>query len=217
MGSRLGCLAAVCLGSLILLTAQASAHPWHRGHWGPPKPAPDKVNEELAVCPGQTFYQPFLAFGDADYYTLVENSEFDEGSGGWSLRNGAELIEGADPDGSSGGALELAPGAVAVSPPVCVTLQYPTARAWVRTVEGGSGLGVGVFYTGSRYGPAAADRVGRLGSDQGDEWVLSDPFEVKPELGGSAEGGREVRFVFANATRSSVFQLSGLSVDPRMR
>ena len=42
------------------------------------KPAPAKVNAELAVCPGQTFSQPFETFKDSNYYTLVEGSEFNE-------------------------------------------------------------------------------------------------------------------------------------------
>lgn len=216
LGRTLGGLVALCLAALVLFSAQAVAHGWHRGHWGPPRPAPEQVNEELAVCEGQTFYQPFLAYADENYYTLVEGSEFDEGREGWSLRGGAEIEADQRPDGGSGGVLDLPPGSVAVSPPVCVTLQYPTARTWVQTLDGNDGLLAGVFYAGSGNGPAAADWVARLGSDEG-EWALSDPFEVKPELGGAAEGTREVRFVFANWTWHSHFQLHGVFVDPRMR
>lgn len=219
---KLGFLATLCIGLLGLFAVPALAssghHRWSgsEGRWsGYEKPAPPKVNAELAVCPGQTFSQPFLEFGDENFYTEVEDSDFDAGSGGWALRNGAKLVDETDPDGSAGKSLELPGGAYAISPPVCVTLQYPTARAWTRTVAGGGGVTVSVFYAKAKYGLAAADDVGYLGSDGG--WNLSDPFEVRPELAGDDEGAREVRFVFSNRTWSSVFDLSGLYVDPRMR
>ncbi|HET7444044.1 MAG TPA: hypothetical protein VFJ57_05235 [Solirubrobacterales bacterium] len=216
-------LVALCLGLLGLFSSSALADSWHHGHWGyygghwdgSGKPASAKANSELAVCPGQTFSQPFLEFGDENFYTEAQDSDFDAGSGDWTLRNGARLVGATDPDGSAGGALELPAGAYAISPPVCVTLQYPTARAWVRTVGGWGGVTVSVYYAKAKYGLAAADDVGYLGSDGA--WDLSDPFEVKPELAGDAEGTREVRFVFSNRTWSSVFDLSGLFVDPRMR
>lgn len=226
LARKLACLAALCLGLLGLFAAPALASSWHHGHgrgsdsdWnGYVKPAPPKVNQELAVCPGQTFSQPFLDFEDTNFYTLVEDSLFDAGSGDWSLRGGAKLVDGNRPDGSAGQALQLPPGGLAISPPVCVTLQYPTARAWVQTVRGWGGVTVGVYYSKGGYaGFGAADAVGYLDSESDGEWDLSDPFEVKPELGGSEEGVREVRFVFSNLTWSSVFDLSGLYVDPRMR
>jgi hypothetical protein len=229
---KLACLVVLCLGLLGLASAPALANSWHHGHgnggnsgpnhWnGSGKPAPPKVNAELAVCPGQTFSQPFLGFEDTNFYTLVEDSLFDGGdAGGWSLRGAAKLVDGTLPDGGTGKVLELGPGGFAISPPVCVTLQYPSARAWVRTVGGHGGVSVGVYYTKAKSGYAgfgAADSVAYLGSENEGEWDLSDPFEVKPELGGSEEGTREVRFVYSNLTWSGSFDLSGLWVDPRMR
>jgi hypothetical protein len=216
---KLCAFAALSLAALALLatTAQASSGRygwgWHPGG----NPASEEVNAELAVCPGQTFSQPFTAFGDENFYTLVDGSEFNAGAEGWFLRRGAEVVEGTRPDGSSGGVLDLPRGAVAISPPVCVTLQYPTARAWVQTVDGSGGLSVGVYYAGVKHGAARAEHVALLGSEEDGAWGLSDPFAVKPELAGSEEGVREVRFVFANLGWHGDFRLSGLYVDPRMR
>jgi hypothetical protein len=225
---RLACFVVLCLGLLGLVSAPALANSSHHGrgnggnsganHWsGSGKPAPAKVDAELAVCPGQTFSQPFLGFEDTNFYTLVEDSLFDQGSGGWTLRGGAELVDETRPDGVSGQVLELPSGSYAVSPPICVTLQYPTARAWVRTVAGSGGVSVGVYYAKAKNGLAAAEYVGTLSSDSAGEWDLSDPFAVKPELAGDQEGVREVRFVYTNLTKSGSFDLSGLYVDPRMR
>jgi hypothetical protein len=179
------------------------------------KGATPKVSAELAVCPGQSFSQPFEALKDSNYYTLVEGSEFNGPNEGWELNNGASIVEGSRPDGSSGGVLDLPSGSYAVSPAVCVTLQYPTARAYVEDVQGGGGVIVGVYYAGGKSG-ATGQPVGQLNAKQGKGWELSNPFNVKPQLGGSEEGVREVRFIYANATKNSDFHLSGLYVDPRM-
>jgi hypothetical protein len=179
------------------------------------KAAPGNVSAELAVCPGQTFAQPFEAFKDSNYYTQVEGSEFNGGSEGWELTNGAEVVEGTRPDGSSGGVLDLPSGSVAISPPVCVTLQYPTARAYVETVEGGGGVTVGVVYAGVKSGPTGQP-VGQLNAKPNKGWELSNPFNVNPQLAGKEEGVREVRFIFANSTKNSDFHVFGLYVDPRM-
>jgi hypothetical protein len=179
------------------------------------KPAPVKVSAELAVCPGQSFSQPFEALKDANYYTLVEGSEFNGPEEGWELKSGASIVEGTRPDGSTGGVLDLPSGSYALSPAVCVTLQYPTARGYVQNVEGGGGVTVGVYYAGAKSGPMG-QAVGQLNAKRGGAWELSAPFNVKPQLGGSEEGVREVRFIYANMAKNSDFHLSGLYVDPRM-
>ncbi len=209
---NLGCAAVLVLGLLSIWSASAMAHSQPEAK--APKPAPAKVSAELAVCPGQTFAQEFGAFADSNFYTQVEGSQFNGGPEGWELRNGAEVVEGTRPDGSTGGVLDLPSGAIAISPPVCVTLQYPTARAWVESVQGGGGVTVGVYYAGTK---ATGQVVGQLTGKTVGGWELSSPFNVKPELTGSQEGIREVRFVYANTTRTSDFHLSGLYVDPRMR
>lgn len=214
--SKLLGLAAVCLAVLGLSAAPALASWHHYGSGHLVNPATPEQNAELAVCPGQVFSQPFLAFEDENFYTLVPGSEFNAGAEGWDLRRGAEVVAGARPDGSSGGVLQLPGGSVAISPPVCVTLQYPSARTWVQSLSGNGGLLVGVFYSGVKYGSGRVGHVGVLGTEAQGDWELSDPFEIKPELAGSSEGTREVRFVFANPGHG-VFQVSGVFVDPRMR
>jgi hypothetical protein len=195
---NLGCAAGLILGLLSLWAASAAA---------------SDVNAEAAVCPGQTFSQPFEAFGDSSYYTLVEGSEFNGVAEGWELSGGAEVIEGVRPDGSIGGVLSLPSGAVAVSPAVCVTLDYPKARTWVDAVDGGGGVTVELVYPEKPEGVA----TGRLSDKSVSNWTLSRQFNVKPQMAGGKEGVREVSFVYANNTKSSDFRVWGLFVDPRMR
>jgi hypothetical protein len=220
---KFACTAGVVAGVAAVTAAQSQAAPTPLVPTAPAgqvaetvaKKAPAKVSAELAVCPGQTFAQPFEALKDSNYYTLVEGSQFNGPEEGWELQNGASVVEGTRPEGSAGGVLDLPSGSYAVSPVVCVTLQYPTARAWVQNVEGGGGVTVGVYYAGAKSGPMGQP-VGQLNAKKNAGWELSNPFNVKPQLAGSEEGTREVRFIFANTTKSSDFHLSGLYVDPRM-
>jgi hypothetical protein len=187
------------------------------------KEAPAKVSAELAVCPGQSFSQPFEALKDSNYYTLVEGSEFNSANEGWGLNNGASIVEGTRPNGSSGGVLDLPSGSYAVSPAVCVTLQYPTARMWTNTVQGKSNVLVSVAYANTKTASKPKE-VGAIQEEENDEsnrpdtgWTLSAPFEVQPELGGKVEETRQVRFIFAATGKGSDTELYGLYVDPRMR
>jgi hypothetical protein len=197
--------AGICIGVLGLSSAPALAHRW----------ATPAVNAELAVCPGQIFSQPFEALGDTNYYTLVPGGEFNSAAEGWMLFNGARITGTTRPDGTSGGVLDLPSGAAAVSPPVCVTLQYPSARVWVRSVHGSDGVAVGVSYAGTRFTVINPAIVGQVHGQQ--SWTPSTPLSTQPQLAGAAEGVREVRFVFYATGWKSDTQLSDLYVDPRMR
>ncbi|MHB8243675.1 MAG: hypothetical protein ACYDHN_17025 [Solirubrobacteraceae bacterium] len=201
-----------CLLALGLSSASALAS----------KGSPEAFSAVQAVCPGQTFAQAFSALGDSNFYTLVPGSEFNGSSEGWELFGGAQVLSSTHPDGTSGSALDLPSGSVAVSPPVCVTLQYPTARIWTQTVEGKSDVAVAVAYANTRtatkprqVGSLQAEGAGN--GDQEEGWQLSEPFEVEPQLGGKAEEVRQVRFIFAALGRNNDTQLYGLYVDPRMR
>ncbi len=162
------------------------------------------------------FSQPFAAFGDSNYYTLVPGGEFNSSSEGWELYNGARIVKTTRPNGATAGVLDLPGGALAVSPPVCVTLEYPTARVWVRDVRGSEGVAAAVAYPGTRLSVTAPQNVGQLHGQQ-TSWTLSNPIDVQPEIAFATEGAREARFVFLAVARSGETQLSGLWVDPHMK
>src|SRR5438477_9933584 len=94
-----------------------------------------------ATCPNSLFSQPLLSFGDAGWYTLAPGESVDNFAGtGWSLSGGARIVTTTLADGARGAVLDLPAGGAAVSPPTCVTNDYPTARALVRNVTGGWGV-----------------------------------------------------------------------------
>jgi hypothetical protein len=203
---KLSCTAAVCIGLVSFSAAPALA--------GKGKEASAAVNAEMAVCPGQTFVQPFEGLQDSNYYTLVQGSEFNEGAQGWELANGAAVTEAARPDGSTGSVLSLPTGAEAVSPPVCVTLAYPTARVYVQNLEGNGAVSVSVAYAGTKSEEKPKGSGQLRGQD--DEWGVSKAFDVRPQLGGKTEEVRQVRFHFVATGKNGTSRLFGLYVDPRM-
>ena len=84
-------------------------------------------------------------FGDLNSYTLAPNGAFDS-IAGWQLTKGAKLVSTTQPDGSVGGALELAGGSQATSPPMCITQDYPMARLWSRQTSGNESVSFNVQY-----------------------------------------------------------------------
>ncbi len=169
----------------------------------------------FATCEGQKFAPVFEALGDANFYTLVPGGEFNSASEGWTLLGGARIVEASRPEGASGGVLELPGGSVAISPPTCVTLQYPTARVWLQDVKGNDAVTVAVAYPGTSLTVTSPQDVGQV-HGQPDGWTLSSPINVQPQIGGAAESTREARFVFTSANRGTSYRLYGLYVDPRM-
>jgi hypothetical protein len=178
-------------------------------------PALAATPSEGALCPGQVFSQPFAALGDLNNYTPVPGSEFNNPPEGWELKGGASVVSATHPDGSAGYALDLPSGSVAVSAPVCVTLSYPAARLYSKTLEGKGPLAVAVSYAETK-SEIKPKQVGETKNTQG-AWQASEAFSVLAQLGGKAEETREVRFVLTaggNATSTLVY---GLYVDPWMK
>ena len=194
---RLGC-ATGCLLALLGLSST-------------PALAVEAYTATKATCTGQTFSQPFAAYGDTNYYTLASGGEFASPTTGWELSGGAKLVATTRPDKTTGGALDMPSGAKAVSPAICVTLAYHKARLWVRNVKGAAGVLVAVSYPG-----VASQNVALL-QGTGTSWTLPNAFDVLPGTSGSFEEASQVRFVFKAGGSGGDFQIYDLYVDPRMR
>lgn len=175
-------------------------------------PASALAKSSPATCEGQVFSQPFLAYGDSHFYTLAPGGEFNSPSEGWTLSGGASLISATRPEGAKGNVLNLPKGAKAVSPPMCVTLSYPSARAWVNGPSGSNGVVVSVSYAGT-VSAISPQEVGVIKARYG-AWTLGR-FSVEPSLAGLEQAPREVRFVFEG--KKGETQLFDVYVDPRMK
>lgn len=68
---------------------------------------------------------------------------------GWTLSGGARVVHTELPDGTTESVLDLPAGSTAISPVMCVTSDYPEARADVRALSGGGGVAMSVAYQGT--------------------------------------------------------------------
>ena len=165
-------------------------------------------------CPSQQFSQPFLAWGDANYYTLVAGQSVDNfDATGWTLVGGAKLVTTTLDDGAVGQVLDLPAGAKAISPAMCVEASlYPQARAMVADIQGT--LGVQTYVS---YDSAAPVYTGVIKSADGG-WDPSVPVRLHSS---TLRGVHTARFTLVGASNSSgksgETRLYDWYVDPKMR
>jgi hypothetical protein len=164
-------------------------------------------------CVAAPMTQPFLGFGDPRTYVLAPNGHFsDPSGGGWQFTGGAQVTAAVGGDGAVG-VLSLPAGAGAVSPLMCVDLDYPTARTWT---EGSGSLNVSVVYPDAAKKRLDPKSVADIKGSSFGSWGLSPDFNMQPQIGGRVAGWRRVAFVLTNTGKSPV-QVDDLFVDPRMR
>ena len=164
-----------------------------------------------ANCTPPAVTQPFLPFGDANEYALVPGQSCDNFSGsGWSLSDGASIVSATLYDGSSGNVLLLPAGASAVSPPMCITNQDPTARAMIRDVAGSAGVDITVTYLGPG---GSSTNTGNIKGSAG-TWSLARTVNIHPS---SVSGWQLAQFTFTpHGDGSSEYQIYNFYADPRM-
>jgi hypothetical protein len=169
---------------------------------------------DTGTCANPNMSQSFLSVKDRNWYTLAPGQSSDGFNGaGWTLANGAQIVTTQLQGGQTGSVLNLPSGAVAVSPPICVTSAYPTARTLVRNVVGGDGVQFYVSYQGTRTWEQPQN-TGQL-HGQNSRWTVSGPVNVQPDH--HTPGWQIVRFAFVAGGRTSDFQLYNFYVDPRMK
>jgi hypothetical protein len=162
-------------------------------------------------CTEPQLTQPFLYAGDSNFYTLAPGQTPDSFDGsGWTLSGGASIKTTTVWDGTTGLVLDLPSGSKAVSPSICITSAYPTARMYVRDVVGSEG----VFYYVSYEGTKTWETPKNTGQVHGNEWTLSNPVNMQPE---KVPGWQIVRVTLVPGGTKSDFQLYDLYIDPYRR
>jgi hypothetical protein len=167
---------------------------------------------DTSACSPAQLSQAFQSIRDNNWYTLAPGQSDDNFNGnGWTLNDGAHLTSSPLADGATGSVLDLPSGASAVSPPMCVSSDYPTARTMVRDVVGSQGVHISVSYAGTK----TADNPQNVGQVHGtqSDWTASNPFNVHP---GNVPGWQVVQFTLTPGGKSSDFQIYNFWVDPRM-
>lgn len=83
-------------------------------------------------CDNATLTQPFLKWGDSNFYKMVPGGSFETGTSGWTLSGGARLVSGSEPYGVTGSvgkySVYIPAGGSVQSPFTCVDFAYPTFR-----------------------------------------------------------------------------------------
>ncbi len=163
-------------------------------------------------CTAPALSEPFASWGDSNDYALAPGQTNDHFNGdGWLLLTGAKIVTTTTADGAQGSALELPLGAVALSPPMCVTSEFPTARAMTSGASGGGALiSVLYAYNGLWGNPLATGILQSSGS----AWKPSPVINIHP---GPATGWQEARFLLVGTNLIDPLKLYNLYVDPRMK
>jgi hypothetical protein len=167
-------------------------------------------------CAAPALSQPFLTWGDSNWYAIAPGEAPDNFAGaGWTLGGGAKIVTTSLQDGRTGRVLDLPRGSQATSPAICLTSDYPTARMMIRNVSGSSGGSVGfsVSYAGSSTAnnPLHTGTFKITGNNNG--WNLSDPANLDP----STTPGWQLMQITLTANGAKEFQVYNLYNDPMMR
>ena len=167
------------------------------------------VTTSACSQPSYSFSQPFLSLKDANWYTLAPGQSVNSFTGaGWTLSGGAKVVTTTLADGSTGSVLDLPAGSTAVSPPMCVSAVYPSARAQVRDLVGAPSVRLFVQYTNTKswQKPIAAGVL--AGKTQ---WASSQPLNLHP---GNLYGWQQETFTLTGGDKGSDVQVYNFYVDP---
>ena len=161
-------------------------------------------------CTEPTLYQPFLSFGDSNYYALPAGESYDNFTGkGWVLSGGARFIPTTLQDGATGYVLDMPANSTATSPNFCLNPSYPKARAMIADVYGPPNLSFYVTYESSGKTPSS-----NAPAPSGNVWVLSPTFALYPS---STAGWQLGKFTFVSGGNASEVRVYNFYVDPYVR
>ena len=161
-------------------------------------------------CPSVLLTQPFLSFGDSNYYTLAPGQSPDSFDGtGWTLSGGANIVTTGLADGTQGSVLDLPYGASATSPVMCVDSGMPLASMLTQIV-GGPKSNQTRFEV---WDAATGTKIGGGTDISGDTSWGEQEGKV---ITGNSSGPVLVYFKVISALKQGDLQLYDLYIDPRM-
>jgi hypothetical protein len=164
-------------------------------------------------CAERVFSRVFASFHDRSLYTSAPDGDFEAGASGWELGDGAAIVEESSSiqlaDALGAKSLELADGASAVSPEICVERGFPSFRFVKRSADGGL-LRVAVLYRNGK----KAKKAGRFKAAA--DWSVTRKVSLaqgrfRVKRGQSAS----VQLKFT-ASGGSV-RMDDVYIDPRLR
>jgi hypothetical protein len=168
-----------------------------------------------ASCPSVPVAQTFAHWLDPAWYMTAPNGGFEAGGTSWTLSGGAATVQDNEPwdvrSATDHVALALPSGAAAKTARVCIGVDHPTTRLFVRnTGATASRLAVSVVYTGLNGQPASLS-IGQLAG--GAAWAPTPVIPVVVNLL-SLLGDQHVAFRFAPADGLGNWRIDDVYIDP---
>ena len=128
-------------------------------------------NSVLPSCGAQSY--PFKPWADSDAYCAFANLGFEGGSSSWSLAGKASVVSGNEPwhvSGAGTHALQLGPGASALSSSLPVNLLDPWVRFFARSASANGSLHVQILFHGLLGNLTGVLNVGSLSPGSYSSW-----------------------------------------------
>jgi hypothetical protein len=165
-----------------------------------------------AACPGQPTAQRFMPWADPAWYAPAPDGGFEAGALGWTLAGGAAIADGNEPyfvdRRSDRRSLNLPGGSSATSPSICVGLEHPTLRFFLRNTGAPEArLAVSVLISGA----GRTLPVGVLTA--GPAWAPGPALPVTANVL-SLVGSNQVAFRLTPVDSSGAWSVDDVFVDP---
>jgi hypothetical protein len=125
----------------------------------------------LPSCGAKTY--PFTPWGDNDAYCAFPNLGFESGTTAWTLTGKASIVAVNEPwhvSGNGTHALQLGPGATALSSPLPVNLLDPWLRFFARSATPNGSLRVQVIFRGLTGNLTGLLNIGSLSPGSYSSW-----------------------------------------------
>jgi hypothetical protein len=158
----------------------------------------------------------FAAWGDDASYVLAPQGDL-SATDGWTLDKQATVVPSADPFSGAQQSLQFAKGAEAATPAMCVTLDHPTIRFFIRDRGGNekSQLKVEVLYEdfGGHVKHLTIAKL-RAGSEWEPSLILPMYMNVLALASPSGVTAVAFRFKAEGLQKGETLSISSLYVDP---
>ena len=187
---------AATLGALLMAPPAASAAYSYSG--------------DTTFCEAGQFSQPFQSLKDTNWYTRAAGTGaagFEPGS--WQLTGNARLLP-VTVEGRTVTVLDLPGGSKAYSPRMCVTRDYPRARAVMRNAVGGGGISFRVAYEGTPTWETPKN-TGQI-HGEASEWTAAGAVNLQPY---GTQEWQPMRIVLEAPAGKVDYQVAQLWIDPR--
>ena len=130
-------------------------------------------------CPTFATTEPFTPWGDTGDYFLGPAADFEGSLTGWTAKGGAKIVSGNESyyvnSPTDSHSLSLPKGGSATTPSICVTLETPDIRMFVRNSGSSNAtFQINMTYTNNQ-GKASTATVAKIAVVKNAAWAPIDP------------------------------------------